>query len=126
MMKELGVINTKFEDCYSEYKGHVMVTFIQSCQDGDGQRAVWEIGGKKTDIVISADPQVPQPGMPVPGKYVLEDITEWREKVVFPDLDAIDWEKQADKDIHGDAIAVLSGEGYKPLKNGKYTMMETD
>ncbi len=29
----------------------------------DGQKAVWEIGGKKTGIVISADPQVPNPGI---------------------------------------------------------------
>lgn len=65
MMRELGVFNTKYEDAYDEYTGHAMVTFIQSCQDGDGQKAVWEIGGKKTDIVISADPQVPEPGISI-------------------------------------------------------------
>lgn len=27
--------------------------------------------------------------------HLLEDISEWREKVVFPDLDAIDWERYA-------------------------------
>lgn len=62
MMKELGVINTKYEDCYEDGK-MVNITFPDSCQDGDGQRAVWEIGGKKGGIVISACPQVPNPGV---------------------------------------------------------------
>ncbi len=61
LMKELGVIKTKFEDAYTDY-GQVIITFPDSCQDGDGQKAVWEIGGQKTGIVISADPQVPNPG----------------------------------------------------------------
>ena len=60
MMKELGVINSKFEDVYKD-GGQVNITFPDSCQDGDGQKAVWEIGGKKGGIVISADPQVPNP-----------------------------------------------------------------
>lgn len=64
MMKELGVINTKFEDAYRD-GGQVLITFPDSCQDGDGQKAVWEIGGKRTGIVISADPQVPNPGVRV-------------------------------------------------------------
>ena len=62
MMKELGVLNTKFEDAYKD-GGQVMITFPDSCQDGDGQKAIWEIGGKKTGIVISADPEVPNPGV---------------------------------------------------------------
>lgn len=62
MMKELGVINTKFEEVYTD--GYLVnITFPDSCQDGDGQKAVWEIGGKRTGIVISADPQVPNPGV---------------------------------------------------------------
>lgn len=62
MMKEEGVLNTKYEEAYKD-GGLVMITFPDSCQDGDGQKAVWEIGGKKTGIVISADPQVPNPGV---------------------------------------------------------------
>ncbi len=62
MMKELGVVNTKFEDVYKEGT-QVIKTFPDACQDGDGQKAVWEIGGKKTGIVISADPEVPNPGI---------------------------------------------------------------
>lgn len=60
MMKELGVIHTKFEDVYKD-GGQVNIHFPDSCQDGDGQKAIWEIGGKKGGIVISADPQVPNP-----------------------------------------------------------------
>jgi len=29
---------------------------------------------------------------------ILEDICDWREKVVFPDLDAVDWEASAKAD----------------------------
>ncbi|MCR5845406.1 MAG: hypothetical protein K6G78_02415 [bacterium] len=37
---------------------------------------------------------------PMPGaEFVLDDITEWREKVVFPDLDAIDFEAAAKEDL---------------------------
>lgn len=61
MMKELGVINTpKYEKYYGDgYQ--VAIHFPDSCQDGDGQKAVWEIGGKQGGICISADPQVPGP-----------------------------------------------------------------
>lgn len=64
MMKEEGVVRVdpKFEEVYTD--GYmVMITFPDSCQDGDGQKAVWEIGGQKTPIVISADPAVPGPGV---------------------------------------------------------------
>lgn len=62
MMKEEGVVNTKYEEVYTDgYQ--VMITFPDSCQDGDGQKAVWEIGGKKTGFAISADPEVPNPGV---------------------------------------------------------------
>ncbi len=64
LMKAEGVVHTKFEDVYSEGT-QVIKTFPDSCQDGDGQLAVWAIGGKKTGIVISADPEVPNPGIRV-------------------------------------------------------------
>lgn len=64
MMKELGVIHTKYEEVYKDgYQ--VNITFPDSCQDGDGQKAVWEIGGRKMRMAISADPQVPNPGVRV-------------------------------------------------------------
>ena len=61
MMKELGVIRTsKYEEYYKD--GYLVnIPFPDSCQDGDGQKAVWEVGGKRGGIVISADPQVPNP-----------------------------------------------------------------
>lgn len=36
-----------------------------------------------------------------PGTKVLTDITQWREQVHFPDLDAIDWEAAAAKETAG-------------------------
>ncbi len=55
-------MHTKWEDLYTE--GHqVMITFPDGCQDGDGQKAIWEVGGKKTGFAISADPEVPNPGV---------------------------------------------------------------
>ena len=64
MMKEEGVVNTRYEEVYTDgYQ--VIITFPESCQDGDGQKAVWEIGGKKTGFSISADPEVPNPGVRV-------------------------------------------------------------
>ena len=34
------------------------------------------------------------PGMPAPtpGREVLKDIADWKNSVVFPDLDAVDWD----------------------------------
>lgn len=60
--------------------------------------------------------------MPVPGKCVLEDITQWREVVHFPDLDAIDWEKEAFHDLHVDGAAKFGGNPDAMLKNGKSCM----
>ncbi|MDY2628148.1 MAG: uroporphyrinogen decarboxylase family protein [Lachnospiraceae bacterium] len=37
----------------------------------------------------------------VPGEQLMNDITEWEEKVHFPDLEAIDWEKGAEIDCQG-------------------------
>ena len=64
MMKEEGVVHVdpKFEEVFTD-GFQVLITFPDSCQDGDGQKAVWEIGGKKTQMVISADPEVPNPGV---------------------------------------------------------------
>lgn len=62
LMKKLGVVKTKYDYVYTDgYQ--VNITFPDSCQDGDGHLAVWDIGGKKTKIALSADPQVPNPGV---------------------------------------------------------------
>ena len=34
--------------------------------------------------------------MPAPGHIVLDDISEWKEKVVFPDLSKVDWDGYAE------------------------------
>lgn len=62
MMKAEGIVHTKFEDAFKE--GTLVIkTFGDSCQDGDGQKAVWAIGGKKGGFAISADPEIPNPGI---------------------------------------------------------------
>ena len=37
---------------------------------------------------------IPQPA-PTAGREPLKDISQWREKVIFPDLDALDWDEAA-------------------------------
>ena len=67
------------------------------------------------------EPTVHAP-MPDPGKHMFEDIADWRDFVRFPDLDAVDWEKAAYLDLHGDVVAANQGKGYVPLKRGKSVM----
>lgn len=50
--------------------------------------------------------------LPVPGKFLIPDITKWREILKAPDLSGIDWEKMARKDMaHIDRTqtAVMAG-----------------
>ena len=54
-----------------------------------------------------------------PGKYLFTDIADWKENMKFPDLEAIDWEKQADIDIHSDFLAFVMGYGLHPRADGK-------
>ena len=63
---------------------------------------------------------VPQMGapMPTPGTELFSDMTEWREYVKIPDVDAIDWEKQAELDAHTDMLALAAGAGIVPIKDG--------
>ena len=46
----------------------------------------WVPSGPETNYITHVDPNVPP---------VLEDVTQWREKVKFPDLDPVDWEGAA-------------------------------
>ncbi len=39
--------------------------------------------------------------LPVPGKFILEDVTKWRDVIKAPDLSGVDWEAQAAKDLAG-------------------------
>lgn len=40
-------------------------------------------------------------GVPTSENLVLEDVTQWREKVRFPDLDSIDWAAKAQRELQG-------------------------
>ncbi len=57
--------------------------------------------------------------MPTPGKILFDDIADWKEYIKFPDLDAIDWEKQAEEDLRTDLVASLSAGHRVYTKNGK-------
>ena len=37
--------------------------------------------------------------LPVPGKFILDDITKWRDVIKAPDISDIDWETMAKKDL---------------------------
>jgi len=52
-------------------------------------------------------------------KPLLDDICRWREVVKFPDLEAVDWEKQAEIDIHTNMGAFVGGKGLIPYPDGK-------
>lgn len=56
--------------------------------------------------------------VPTPNRYLFTDIADWKEKLRFPDLDAIDWENQAEVDIRTDFIAYVSGYGLVPRSDG--------
>lgn len=56
--------------------------------------------------------------MPTSGKIMFDDISEWEKYVKFPDLDAIDWEKQANIDVHTDFMAFVNGAGIVPYQDG--------
>ena len=57
--------------------------------------------------------------MPTPGKILFEDIEDWKDYVKFPDLDAIDWEKQAADDFRIDIATTLTAGEKVYLKDGK-------
>lgn len=63
----------------------------------DGQPYDGPVGGP--DIFGIQWKYIPVAGgsMVEPGKPFLEDISQWKEKVVFPDIDQWDWEKSAEE-----------------------------
>ncbi len=55
--------------------------------------------------------------LPTPGKFMLDDITKWRDVIKAPDISHVDWEAMAKKDLaHIDrsqtAVTVNFGGGY--------------
>lgn len=70
---------------------------VYNCNDVIGDRPLFEDGddcfgihwirsGPETNFITHVDPNRPP---------VLEDVTQWREQVKFPDLDQYDWEGEA-------------------------------
>lgn len=57
--------------------------------------------------------------LPTPNQYLFTEIGDWKEKLHFPDLDTIDWKKQADIDVHSDFMAFVMGYGLHPREDGK-------
>ncbi len=49
--------------------------------------------------------------------HLIDSITDWQ-KVQFPDLEAIDWEKQADIDAHTDMMALVGAGVLVPFEDG--------
>ena len=52
--------------------------------------------------------------LPAPGKFLLEDICDWREVVKFPDVDAYHWAEDAAANFEGfdrEKMVVLYGDG---------------
>ena len=49
----------------------------------------------------------------IPTGGVMDDVTEWREKVIFPDLDALDWSHDADTFVRDEELCC-----YTRLYNG--------
>jgi len=43
----------------------------------------------------------PTGAIPEPGKYVLEDIKDWKKYVKFPDIDAVDYKAMAEQELAG-------------------------
>lgn len=83
--------------------------FIQACPDLERYTGLTS-GKDYWGCDWTFEPSVNAP-MPTRNIHLFEDISEWQEKLKFPDLDAIDWEKQADKDVHTDFMALIGGKG---------------
>lgn len=96
------------------YTDFIIVQACPSMERYTGQ----DIGKDYFGVEWTYEPTIHAP-MPTPGKYLFESIEGWREGLKLPDLDAIDWEKQADIDIHTDFAAFVAGAGIVPLKDGK-------
>ena len=88
------------------------IAVIQAFPQGE-RYAGLEKGEDWFGVEWTYEPQACAP-MPTTGKIMFEEIDQWRDFVKFPDLDAIDWEKQADIDIHTDLMAFVMGNGLVP------------
>jgi hypothetical protein len=117
---------TRRENALMAYRHKIPVTvpntfidiaIIQACPDIDRYSGLTQ-GKDAWGVEWKYVPSAMAP-MPLEGNILMEDIADWRKVVKFPDLEAIDWEKQAQIDLHTDWADANSGKGIHPLKNGK-------
>ncbi len=92
------------------------IILTQACPDME--RYTGHTKGKDYfDIEWTYEPNIHAP-MPTPGNIIFEEIEDWRTYVKLPDLEAIDWKKQAEIDTHTDFQAFVMGAGIVPFKDG--------
>ncbi len=72
----------------------------------DGFGVTWKYVQEATACMVDPD-----------TKPILEDIADWKDVVQFPDLEAVDWKAQAEKDLHTNFGAFVAGAGLIPIEN---------
>ena len=82
-------------DPYSKYPAAVrfaIPSFLSERRTPDGGFDMWGVEHVATEETGGAS-------LPVPNKFMIKDITKWRDVVKAPDLSNIDWEAMAKKDL---------------------------
>ena len=59
---------------------------------GGGNRDIW-------GVPYVANKEAGFTGLPEPGNFILDDITQWRDVIKAPDISGVDWEQLAKKDM---------------------------
>ena len=68
-------------------------SFLSGQRNGKGGgRDIW-------GVPYVANKEAGYAGLPEPGNFILDDITKWRDVIRAPELDGIDWEAMAKKDM---------------------------
>ncbi|NLT40838.1 MAG: veratrol--corrinoid protein metyltransferase [Clostridiales bacterium] len=83
------------QDPYSEYPPAVMTVtpeFINERRTPQGGFDIWGV-----EYVATAE--TGGMALPVPNKFILDDITRWRDVIKAPDISHIDWEAAARKSL---------------------------
>ena len=86
---------SKVADPYSAYPPSVAVirpSFLNERRTSEGGMDIWGV-----EFVATED--TGGMSLPIPNKYLMNDITKWRDVVKAPDLSSIDWESMAKKDL---------------------------
>lgn len=65
------------------------ITATEAAADPNGAYDMWGVHWTFDPTIMGF--------MPTPGKVVLDDITEWKEKVTIPDLDSMDFKGYAEE-----------------------------